>query len=1135
MKLQILIAVLIVLATIPTAGMAVRVEIPPSEDTYVSSADPTTDFSTAAILPVHDFFTTVRALMKFDLSPIPADADINLAYLYVYDGNGPTTDSPVYETTSGWIDNLVNWNNRPSYNATAVGKLDGYATEGWFYADLTELVRQWHNGTKSNNGVTIGGGLLTIGGYVQRNFHSVENATNPPKLVVIYDSDSVRITPSQDTYVSYDDPTGNYGASDSLQIRKYGRWSYLQFDVGSVPAGATIDYARLRMYEYYGSNVSTDGYPVGAHLISEAWEENSLTWEDTLDYYPSPPYVKGPVGFSTQLGWIDLNVTSYVQDWYDWSPSNNGVLVKYPLDDGMSSSGGVGSFRSREYGTLDQRPVLEVYYTAPPANTFGTPASLTAVSKSEAVWGDWDDDGDLDLVYCGDTGAGYVTLTYENVNGVLTERANSITGIVKEFAPGGLAFGDYDNDGDLDLAVAGQSGSGPFTGIYENDGHGNFTLDTSQSLLQLRYASLAWGDYDGDGDLDLYAQGHTGSDKVSVLYENDPDATPRLQDSGIVLSQIYAGSAVWVDWDNDCDLDLAVTGSNYLNRFTIFYENTGSSLTAVSNGGLPNIIYGDLEWGDYDNDGDMDLAFMGEIMDSLITYGRVYQNDGDGNLTQVWSANQGFRLGTCAWGDYDNDGKLDLAFCGYDTVGVIGTHIYHNDGVSGFSRHTASLQDVYYGSVSWADVDSDGDLDLFVTGGDVPGNRYAELYPNQNGVANTPPTAPNSFTTIRRKPWVPLADRKLYLQWAGASDAETTNRGLYYCVRVGTSPGANDVFSGTYGSPLLGNVAQSNSLEITIPSPEEHYYWAVRTIDSGLMASAWSVQQCSWAPDSLESRDMDPDDDAFVSTKDPNETYGTEPTEAPDRLIVGDYAGGGSGSLSRTYFKFNLSESFLDSMRIERAELQLSCLDVQPTPGYKVGVYGLNDIPVWTEGTITWYSACTAFYYYASDVAEVSAGLCTWDVTKLVKAGVGHDVTFVLKAVDPSEGAANVAEFASKEYWDHDLWPVLHLTYAVATGVDDAPILETLILGQNYPNPFNPQTRVSYTVPDGSRAPVSIRIYDVAGRLVRSLVDEPQSAGVYTIDWDGTNDRGTRVASGVYFYQLKWKGEAQTKKMILLK
>jgi len=88
-------------------------------------------------------------------------------------------------------------------------------------------------------------------------------------------------------------------------------------------------------------------------------------------------------------------------------------------------------------------------------------------------------------------------------------------------------------------------------------------------------------------------------------------------------------------------------------------------------------------------------------------------------------------------------------------------------------------------------------------------------------------------------------------------------------------------------------------------------------------------------------------------------------------------------------------------------------------------------------------------------------------------------------------------------------------------GSDDTPVYTTLVLGQNAPNPFDPQTQISYTIPgSASGAPVSLRIYDVAGRLVRTLVDAIQPPGIHVLGWDGTDERGSRVSSGVYFYRL---------------
>ncbi len=91
-----------------------------------------------------------------------------------------------------------------------------------------------------------------------------------------------------------------------------------------------------------------------------------------------------------------------------------------------------------------------------------------------------------------------------------------------------------------------------------------------------------------------------------------------------------------------------------------------------------------------------------------------------------------------------------------------------------------------------------------------------------------------------------------------------------------------------------------------------------------------------------------------------------------------------------------------------------------------------------------------------------------------------------------------------------------------------------LALGQNYPNPFNPTTSMSFYSPGGA-TPVSLRVYSVDGRLVRTLVDGVVSAGRHTAVWDGTDERGVSVASGVYFARLSAGDETQQKKMALLK
>tara|TARA_B100001029_G_scaffold41239_1_gene32144 strand:- start:280 stop:819 length:540 start_codon:yes stop_codon:yes gene_type:complete len=88
-------------------------------------------------------------------------------------------------------------------------------------------------------------------------------------------------------------------------------------------------------------------------------------------------------------------------------------------------------------------------------------------------------------------------------------------------------------------------------------------------------------------------------------------------------------------------------------------------------------------------------------------------------------------------------------------------------------------------------------------------------------------------------------------------------------------------------------------------------------------------------------------------------------------------------------------------------------------------------------------------------------------------------------------------------------------------------------LGQNYPNPFNPLTKMDYTLPKRSR--VNISIYNVLGQEIVTLVNEEQSYGYHSIAWNGTDQMGRAMASGVYFTRMVSETFSQTKKMLLLK
>jgi hypothetical protein len=106
--------------------------------------------------------------------------------------------------------------------------------------------------------------------------------------------------------------------------------------------------------------------------------------------------------------------------------------------------------------------------------------------------------------------------------------------------------------------------------------------------------------------------------------------------------------------------------------------------------------------------------------------------------------------------------------------------------------------------------------------------------------------------------------------------------------------------------------------------------------------------------------------------------------------------------------------------------------------------------------------------------------------------------------------------------------------------VGDAPSRPVAFeLNQNYPNPFNPSTTIKFTLPSvadgGITLPTNLRIYNVLGEVVRTLVDERMAPGVHHEVWDGRDDHGSRVASGIYFYRLRSGDFVQTKKMVLMK
>jgi predicted nucleotidyltransferase len=402
-----------------------------------------------------------------------------------------------------------------------------------------------------------------------------------------------------------------------------------------------------------------------------------------------------------------------------------------------------------------------------------TGISLTRVYNSSVAWGDYDNDGYLDILLIGNVDSNkYISKFYRNNgNNTFTEQ----TGILLPGVfSGSVAWGDYDNDGYLDILLTGYTGSTPISKIYKNNGNNTFTEQTGISLTGVSVGSVAWGDYDNDGYLDILLTGNSNSASISKIYKNNGNNTFTEQ-TGISLPGVFSGSVVWGDYDNDGDLDILLTGCTGTKVISKIYKNNGNNTFTEQTGvSLTGVGWSSVAWGDYDNDGDLDILLTGDIdISNPISVSKVYKNNGNNTFTeQTGISLLGVKYSSVLWGDYDNDGDLDILLTGYADY-IFNSKIYKNNGNNTFTEQTGiSLAGVQSGSVAWGDYDNDGDLDILLTG------SVSKIYKNESRIVNVNPTAPTcSMPTVSKN--------SVTLSCGKATDAETPANGLSYnlCIK----------------------------------------------------------------------------------------------------------------------------------------------------------------------------------------------------------------------------------------------------------------------------------------------------------------------------------------------------------------
>ncbi len=342
-------------------------------------------------------------------------------------------------------------------------------------------------------------------------------------------------------------------------------------------------------------------------------------------------------------------------------------------------------------------------------------------------WGDINNDGwpDLFVPHVWDDLPNLLFLN--NRDGTFTQVAGDPV-VTDENTSSGGCFGDFNNDGNLDLFV--QNWFGDNNSLYLGQGGGSFSRVTEGAVVSDGGNSFGSSvvDYDNDCYLDIYVDNgaFTANGENNFLYRGHGDGSfDRILLGHLVNDGELSLSSGWCDYDDDGDMDLLVANGgtfDYYGINNLLYQNDGDgTFTRVTDGVVATDVENSagVSWGDYDNDGDFDLfiANWGREDNSL------YRNDGDGTFTKITTGSivsSGGHSVAGAWGDADNDGDLDL-FVANDWDED--NWFYLNNGDGSFTEITDGdfVNDGGRSNgATWADYDHDGFLDLFVPNGRNP-------------------------------------------------------------------------------------------------------------------------------------------------------------------------------------------------------------------------------------------------------------------------------------------------------------------------------------------------------------------------------------------------------------------------------
>jgi hypothetical protein len=393
------------------------------------------------------------------------------------------------------------------------------------------------------------------------------------------------------------------------------------------------------------------------------------------------------------------------------------------------------------------------------------PISFRALHNSHLLMADLNADNLPDLFTSGNayTQLGAFpssSLHFQNSAGQFAEvNANMVS---HYFAPQHSEAYDFNGDGFIDLAINGLDSliwSKGRTKFFLNDTSGNLLPHLNHGLIDFKNGDMDFADVDNDNDFDAIIIGDTSlsmygfSKYTASIYKNNGQGVYSFGQK-IDPYGFFDGRTKFGDIDGDGDADLVISGKqssfNITAKASVFINNGSGQFTIKPNTNLVGLEYPTVDLIDLDNDGDLDLFMTGKI--GNVGNSKLYLNDSTGNFTLV--NNTPFTAvfeATTSFADVDGDNDLDLFLSG-STVGssppLHVSELYINLGNATFALDTISnIRPFYFADSEFADLDQDGDQDLIVSGASNHYAGFTDIYVN-NGLGVLTLQTGTSFESI---------------------------------------------------------------------------------------------------------------------------------------------------------------------------------------------------------------------------------------------------------------------------------------------------------------------------------------------------------------------------------------------------